>query len=664
MGLSSSQARLLNLTSRMHQIEYKAAKLEAEKLRMANKSKRVYQEYQNALEQTKLQVSYIQSDGSIDYMDATYNNLVERGYQLKFDGEDKVLITPKQKEHYLAAIEEGGREYFAALEARGYPPDNGYDVNGVKEVFTSSQFANALADEASVRLMTDIDMSINSGYTSKNVQNLVLDGNGHSITGLKTALFDRVTGNSSISNLSLSGNDVNARGVLANTVNTSGTISNISVTGDINYTAQDSGVGGLIGTLYNGTVSYCAVNLNIVSTKGTIGGFIGSFYGGNINNCTTSGSIKTQGTSAGGFIGWVPTTNVNRLIDNCIARCDVTSDAISSDRLGYETRAGGFIGLLYSNDPNNTSGYYNNGTTVTIKNCSATGAVSAAGGYSGGFIGHANDSSNATIDHCSSSGKVTYNTGDPAIIEYWANEAQNGSGACLHYNGQSGGFIGSNKDAKIQNCNCTSDLINAYQGTASLEEGHIGAFATYDTQGNPPKYSNNYVSNNISTTSPQSIASGGTSNNISVSPQPPSITTTQTVANDSAKALWDEIQEKGYTLVKEDDPRIEHGDDNRWLTNMVNEGYLFIYKKDTKTNEYYQVSVSTDTNLQEVDDDKELRKAEAKYEADMRQIDMKDRKFDYDLAALDAERNAIKSEMETLKTVAKDNVDRTFKLFG
>jgi len=43
---------------------------------------------------------------------------------------------------------------------------------------------------------------------------------------------------------------------------------------------------------------------------------------------------------------------------------------------------------------------------------------------------------------------------------------------------------------------------------------------------------------------------------------------------------------------------------------------------------------------------------------------MKDRKYDYDLAALDNERNAIKNEMETLKTVAKDNVDRTFKLFG
>ena len=34
------------------------------------------------------------------------------------------------------------------------------------------------------------------------------------------------------------------------------------------------------------------------------------------------------------------------------------------------------------------------------------------------------------------------------------------------------------------------------------------------------------------------------------------------------------------------------------------------------------------------------------------------------LAALDTERNAIKQEMETLKTVAKENVERTFKLFS
>ncbi len=75
-------------------------------------------------------------------------------------------------------------------------------------------------------------------------------------------------------------------------------------------------------------------------------------------------------------------------------------------------------------------------------------------------------------------------------------------------------------------------------------------------------------------------------------------------------------------------------------------------------------SVAVNTSVREVADETNLRKAEAKYEADMRKIDHKDRRYDTELAALDAERNAIKSEMETLKTVAKDNVERTFKLFS
>jgi len=91
--------------------------------------------------------------------------------------------------------------------------------------------------------------------------------------------------------------------------------------------------------------------------------------------------------------------------------------------------------------------------------------------------------------------------------------------------------------------------------------------------------------------------------------------------------------------------------------------YGFLEPSDPEFDKW-ESSVATNTSFQEVEDQTNLRKAEAKYEADMRRIDMKDRKFDYDLQALDAERNAIKQEMETLKTVAKDNVERTFKLFS
>ena len=109
------------------------------------------------------------------------------------------------------------------------------------------------------------------------------------------------------------------------------------------------------------------------------------------------------------------------------------------------------------------------------------------------------------------------------------------------------------------------------------------------------------------------------------------------------------------------------------ITNIINSGQVtivsakddgtFAQPTDTDYNRY-ETSVSTNTNLQEITDSSELKKAEAKYEADMKKIDMKDRKYDSDLAALDTERNAIKQEMETLKTVAKENVERTFKLFS
>ena len=112
------------------------------------------------------------------------------------------------------------------------------------------------------------------------------------------------------------------------------------------------------------------------------------------------------------------------------------------------------------------------------------------------------------------------------------------------------------------------------------------------------------------------------------------------------------------------------------LTNLINSGTFVLAKRDTAgdvsstsadyvdfTNEQL-TSVATNTGLREVSDETNLKKAEAKYEADMKKIDNKDKKYDTDLAALETERNAVKEEMETLKTVAKENVERTFKLFS
>ena len=138
------------------------------------------------------------------------------------------------------------------------------------------------------------------------------------------------------------------------------------------------------------------------------------------------------------------------------------------------------------------------------------------------------------------------------------------------------------------------------------------------------------------------------------------------------------------------DDDVSDGSFETKITNLINSGVITIVQGSTtapggltentdykKVGNFYfpilsnnnffkdcETSVSTNTGLQEVTDEVNLRKAEAKYEADMKRIDLKDRKYDTDLAALDTERNAIKQEMDTLKTVAKDNVERTFKLFS
>jgi hypothetical protein len=86
MGMSSSQARLLTLTARQHSIEHKAQKVQADKLRLANESDRVYNEYLNALDAKKIQYKAITADGSTTYRDATLA-ILENGAVPTYTGE-------------------------------------------------------------------------------------------------------------------------------------------------------------------------------------------------------------------------------------------------------------------------------------------------------------------------------------------------------------------------------------------------------------------------------------------------------------------------------------------------------------------------------------------------------------------------------------------------
>ena len=451
MGMASSQARLLNLTSRMHQIEYKAAKIEAEKLQMANHSKRVYQEYQNALEATKIQYKSINSDGSVTFLDATLAILENNGIS-SYNG-----ITASKT--FLLQNAETGEIYVTEALVNQYPfmGENIEDPGTQENYLHEKGIDPETVYEDVTEMPNEIKCNINYGtriqlrpprYDSAEINIPTTDEIAYAISYIFSKYGDSITG-----------------GVIQDE--------------PIIYKTQDE--------IYNIIKDMSLENLY------------------NLTNAAEQ---------------WA-----NNYRDN----------ELSSFAALFAEHLNACLAGKYDN------GEYISGEEYMLSNCPPLSDT-----YETFTINQESQATTQPVD----TGRREYNTSDENYIKYF-------------------------KEWQIKRA--------AYDKSCK--------FVVVDNElANNKDFLNNHL------------------------------TTNQSILID-----WD----------------------------------IFI-----KNEENPETSVATNTFFQEVDDEKELRKAEAKYEADMRRIDMKDRKFDYDLAALDAERNAIKQEMETLKTVAKDNVDRTFRLFS
>lgn len=133
--------------------------------------------------------------------------------------------------------------------------------------------------------------------------------------------------------------------------------------------------------------------------------------------------------------------------------------------------------------------------------------------------------------------------------------------------------------------------------------------------------------------------------------------------------LFEEIQTNGG--CQKIDAQYTAGDEGaEWFNNMVTSGRVlidFFDDNNSAKKEWKETSVATSTNknyLQEVSDEKDLKKAEATYEYELDKINKKDTKYDQDLSKLETERTSITTEMDAIKTVRNDNIERTFGIFS
>ena len=95
------------------------------------------------------------------------------------------------------------------------------------------------------------------------------------------------------------------------------------------------------------------------------------------------------------------------------------------------------------------------------------------------------------------------------------------------------------------------------------------------------------------------------------------------------------------------------------LYDMISSGQVYI-----KDNTGKRVDVFTNTSYRTTYDDNEVRKAEANYEAELAKINQKEKMLDFELDNLQTEHNALKAEMDSIKSLIKDNVEKSFNIFS
>ncbi len=128
--------------------------------------------------------------------------------------------------------------------------------------------------------------------------------------------------------------------------------------------------------------------------------------------------------------------------------------------------------------------------------------------------------------------------------------------------------------------------------------------------------------------------------------------------------LFEEMIDDGCTTVGD-----ENLNSSEWLSDQIQAGNVYLYEYDAEggaegTGDFVGVSwTSGDNSLQFKEDNTDLAKAEAEYEATMADIETKDKQFDLELQNINTEHTAVQAELDTVKKVISKNIDRSFKIF-
>lgn len=161
MGMAASQARLLTITARIHDVEYQAQSIQSAKVQLATQSDQVYQDYLAALDATTLTVK----DYEGNVITANFNNLC--GPDAVLTGQQYALRTSSNQ---LIVSDEIKEEYDDFMEDIGTNDPYAFALY----VMNKESIGNPEGGSES-EFMENLSASIDSVYESHKGENTTLD---------------------------------------------------------------------------------------------------------------------------------------------------------------------------------------------------------------------------------------------------------------------------------------------------------------------------------------------------------------------------------------------------------------------------------------------------------------------------------------------------------
>ncbi len=570
MGLAASQARLLSLTARQHTVEGRAQYLQAQKLRLANESDRVYENYVNALDATSLQTKTYDSKGKVHWVDGSLNNL------MRYDADDKSLGNV----YYVQDINDG-KLYMPQTITNAYDKSGNDLFNFLDELHVKYE-KNVHQDEYidAQNVIADYE---NRGYN-------VLPTTQENLTKYNTLL-------NKVNNPPKSSEYNNANELYDLVANSeSPTLKGVYFPSDeYKYNMMLQQLNNLKKTSY-----YTGNNKKLIDS-------IEAFNVSEIFNKTdkTSNILATT-TDNKSYIYWNKASEDEKEDEDKQKIDDLMKFKMLLNGGKYE-RTDHWEKSSFKNIIDN---YYNNNSPIEDNK------------YYLGIV--LEKDTDAKV-----SGNIYSDETQQFLDNYTGLTNSNYAEAILKMATQIKDTEFNKSQAEAQS-EFDKFLTSIGKTKSEIETG----LNNY----------NSYIKavNDLNTKDQTTYTKY---ENTNIGPY--------------YEQIFNAIQAAGGCK----EISTENAKSGSWVNNMVKNAQVVLATFDNNKNELDSITASSNVGLREISNDKEITKADSKYEADMEAINSKETKYNTQLNQLESERNAIKTEIESLKQIREDNISSTFKLF-